>query len=133
MIHLIANAESSSWLRDCDKAIKCTIGRSAITNSHAIAHEPILPDMPLSTLDNVLITPHVGGNSIEAALRASYHSAMGSYIKSCKEYLNRVMCRTLYTRYKDTGKPYKLERIMGKLTVEEVEKLFPQLAQSDKA
>lgn len=43
----------------------------------AIVHEPILPDMPLVNLDNVLITPHVGGNTIEAAMRASYMSALG--------------------------------------------------------
>lgn len=43
----------------------------------AIAKEPIEPNMPLATLDNVLITPHVGGNTIEAAERASYMSAMG--------------------------------------------------------
>ena len=43
----------------------------------AVVHEPILPDMPLITLDNVLITPHVGGNTVEAAMRASYMAAMG--------------------------------------------------------
>jgi D-3-phosphoglycerate dehydrogenase len=43
----------------------------------AIAHEPILPDMPLVGLDNCFITPHVGGNTLEAALRASYHAALG--------------------------------------------------------
>lgn len=43
----------------------------------AVVHEPILPDMPLITLDNVLITPHVGSNTVEAAMRASYMAAMG--------------------------------------------------------
>ena len=43
----------------------------------AIAHEPILPDMPLVNLPNCLVTPHIGGNSREAALRASYHAAIG--------------------------------------------------------
>ncbi len=43
----------------------------------AIVHEPILPDMPLVNLDNVLITPHVGGNTVEAAMRASYMAAQG--------------------------------------------------------
>lgn len=43
----------------------------------AIAKEPVDPKNPLLELDNIIIYPHIGGNTEEAAHRASYHAAMG--------------------------------------------------------
>lgn len=55
----------------------CKNGTIAGAGLDAIRKEPVDPDNPLLTLDNVIIYPHIGGNSYEAAHRASYFSAMG--------------------------------------------------------
>lgn len=55
----------------------CVNGTIAGAGLDAIKREPVSPDFPLLTLDNVIIYPHIGGNSTEAAHRASYFAAMG--------------------------------------------------------
>lgn len=73
----LINTARGALVNEADLYEACKNHVIAGAGLDAVAHEPILPDMPLTTLDNVLITPHVGGNSIEAALRASYMSALG--------------------------------------------------------
>lgn len=73
----LINTARGALVNEDDLYEACKNGVIAGAGLDAVAQEPILPGMPLTTLDNVLITPHVGGNSIEAALRASYMSAMG--------------------------------------------------------
>lgn len=55
----------------------CKNGVIAGAGLDAIRQEPVDPKNPLLTLDNVIIYPHIGGNTEEAAHRASYFSAMG--------------------------------------------------------
>ena len=55
----------------------CKNGVIAGAGLDAIRQEPVDPQNPLLTLDNVIIYPHIGGNTSEAAHRASYFSAMG--------------------------------------------------------
>lgn len=55
----------------------CKNGVIAGAGLDAIKKEPVDPNNPLLTLDNIIIYPHIGGNSKEAAHRASYFSAMG--------------------------------------------------------
>ena len=55
----------------------CKNGVIAGAGLDAIRQEPVDPQNPLLTLDNVIIYPHIGGNTTEAAHRASYFSAMG--------------------------------------------------------
>ena len=55
----------------------CKNGMIAGAGLDAIRKEPVDPNNPLLTLDNVIIYPHIGGNTIEAAHRASYFAAMG--------------------------------------------------------
>ena len=55
----------------------CKNGVITAAGLDAIRQEPVDPKNPLLTLDNVIIYPHIGGNTAEAAHRASYFSAMG--------------------------------------------------------
>lgn len=55
----------------------CKSGVIAGAGLDAIRKEPVDPANPLLTLDNVVIYPHIGGNTVEAAHRASYFAAMG--------------------------------------------------------
>ena len=55
----------------------CKNGVIAGAGLDAIRQEPVDPANPLLTLDNVIIYPHIGGNTEEAAHRASYFAAMG--------------------------------------------------------
>ena len=55
----------------------CKNGIIAGAGLDAIRKEPVDPANPLLTLDNVIIYPHIGGNTVEAAHRASYFAAMG--------------------------------------------------------
>ena len=55
----------------------CKNGVIAGAGLDAIRQEPVDPKNPLLTLDNVIIYPHIGGNTTEAAHRASYFAAMG--------------------------------------------------------
>ena len=55
----------------------CKNGVIAGAGLDAIRQEPVDPNNPLLTLDNVIIYPHIGGNTVEAAHRASYFSALG--------------------------------------------------------
>lgn len=55
----------------------CKNGTITGAGLDAIQKEPVDPQNPLLTLDNVIIYPHIGGNTVEAAHRASYFSAQG--------------------------------------------------------
>ena len=55
----------------------CKEGIIAGAGLDAIRKEPVDPSNPLISLDNVIIYPHIGGNTEEAARRASYFAAMG--------------------------------------------------------
>lgn len=55
----------------------CRDGVIAGAGLDAIAQEPVDPASPLLTLENVMILPHIGGNTVEAAHRASYMAAQG--------------------------------------------------------
>lgn len=73
----LINTARGGLVNEDDLFEACKKGVIAGAGLDVIAHEPMLPDNPLSTLENVLITPHVGGNTVEAAVRASYMAAMG--------------------------------------------------------
>ena len=55
----------------------CKNGTIAGAGIDALRKEPVDPANPLLTLDNVIMYPHIGGNTVEAAHRASYFAAMG--------------------------------------------------------
>ena len=93
-----------------DLYVACRDGIIAGAGLDAIRQEPVDPSNPLLTLDNVIIYPHIGGNTAEAAHRASYFSAMGVQEvyegKTPTWPINDVDYATAPT-YTDTKKPDK--------------------------
>ena len=93
-----------------DLYVACRDGIIAGAGLDAIRQEPVDPSNPLITLDNVIIYPHIGGNTSEAAHRASYFSAMGvQEVYEGKEPtwpIHDVDYATA-TTYTDTKKPDK--------------------------
>ena len=88
----------------------CKNGVIAGAGLDAIRKEPVDPQNPLLTLDNVIIYPHIGGNTEEAAHRASYFAAMGVQEvyegKTPTWPIHDVDYETAVT-YEDTKKPDK--------------------------
>ena len=88
----------------------CKNGTIAGAGLDAIKQEPVDPSFPLLSLDNVIIYPHIGGNTTEAAHRASYFAAMGvQEVYEGKQPtwpINDVNYATA-TTYTDTKKPDK--------------------------
>ena len=88
----------------------CKNGTICGAGLDAIKQEPVDPNFPLLSLDNVIIYPHIGGNTTEAAHRASYFAAMGvEEVYEGKEPtwpINDVDYATAPT-YTDTKKPDK--------------------------
>ena len=86
----------------------CRDGIIAGAGLDAIQKEPVDPKNPLLTLDNMIIYPHIGGNTTEAAHRASYFAAMGIQEvyegKAPTWPINDVDYKTAKT-YTDTKKP----------------------------
>lgn len=86
----------------------CKEGVIAGAGLDAIQKEPVDPDNPLLTLENVIIYPHIGGNTVEAAHRASYFAAMGVqevYLGKQPTWPIRDVDYTTAKTYYDTRKP----------------------------
>lgn len=104
----LINTARGSCVVEEDLYEACKNGVIAGAGLDAIRKEPVDPSNPLLTLDNVIIYPHIGGNTMEAAHRASYFAAMGvQEIYEGKKPtwpINDVDYRTAQT-YDDTKKP----------------------------
>lgn len=86
----------------------CKNGVIAGAGLDAIRQEPVDPANPLLTLDNVIIYPHIGGNTSEAAHRASYFAAMGVqevYEGKTATWPIKDVDYATATTYTDTKKP----------------------------
>ncbi len=73
----LINTARGACVNEDDLYEACKNGTIAGAGLDAIKKEPVDPNNKLLTLDNVIIYPHIGGNTREAAHRASYFSAMG--------------------------------------------------------
>ncbi len=73
----LINTARGSLVVEEDLFEACKSGIIAGAGLDAIRQEPVDPGNKLLTLENVIIYPHIGGNTVEAAHRASYFSAMG--------------------------------------------------------
>ena len=74
---ILINTARGALVVEEDLYEACKNGVITAAGLDAIRQEPVDPENPLLTLDNVIIYPHIGGNTVEAAHRASYFSAMG--------------------------------------------------------
>ena len=74
---ILINTARGALVVEEDLYEACKNGVIPAAGLDAIRQEPVDPKNPLLTLDNVIIYPHIGGNTVEAAHRASYFSAMG--------------------------------------------------------
>ena len=74
---ILINTARGALVVEEDLYEACKNGVITAARLDAIRQEPVDPKNPLLTLDNVIIYPHIGGNTAEAAHRASYFSAMG--------------------------------------------------------
>ncbi len=74
---ILINTARGALVVEEDLYEACKNGVITAAGLDAIRQEPVDPKNPLLTLDNVIIYPHIGGNTSEAAHRASYFSAMG--------------------------------------------------------
>ena len=66
----LINTARGGLVREDDLYEACRTGVIAGAGLDAIRQEPVDPANPLLTLDNVIIYPHIGGNTVEAAHRA---------------------------------------------------------------
>ena len=74
---ILINTARGALVVEEDLYEACKNGVITAAGLDAIRQEPVDPKNPLLTLDNVIIYPNIGGNTAEAAHRASYFSAMG--------------------------------------------------------
>ena len=93
----------------------CKNGIIAGAGLDAIRKEPVDPNNPLLTLDNVIIYPHIGGNTIEAAHRASYFAAMqvAEYFGLTKDEAAKIsadICETVKKNWVRLAESYGLSR-----------------------
>jgi len=106
----LINTARGGCVNEDDLYEACKNGTIAGAGLDAIKKEPVDPNNPLLTLDNVIIYPHIGGNTSEAAHRASYFAAMGvQEVYEGKEPtwpIHDVDYKTAKT-YTDTKKPDK--------------------------
>lgn len=74
----LINTARGACVNEDDLYEACKDGTIAGAGLDAIKNEPVDPSSPLLMLDdNIIIYPHIGGNTMEAAHRASYFCAMG--------------------------------------------------------
>lgn len=73
----LINTARGTIVNEEDLYDACKNGIIAGAGLDVLGKEPVDSSNPLLTLDNVIIYPHIGGNSSEAAHRASYMAAMG--------------------------------------------------------
>ena len=72
----------------------CKNGTIAGAGIDALRKEPVDPANPLLTLDNVIMYPHIGGNTVEAAHRASYFAINDIDYETAKTYTDVKVPKT---------------------------------------
>ncbi|MCW2543507.1 MAG: 3-phosphoglycerate dehydrogenase [Frankiales bacterium] len=66
---LLVNGARGEVVDEVALAAALTSGHLAGAGLDAFVHEPLLPDSPLMTAPNALLSPHMAGSTVEAAMR----------------------------------------------------------------
>lgn len=86
---IVINTARGGLVVEADIAEACKSGKLGGYGADVLEHEPIQPPHPFQTLDNVLITPHVGSRTFESVQRQGLRAAnnLVNYLTGNKDYV----------------------------------------------
>jgi D-3-phosphoglycerate dehydrogenase len=86
---IIINTARGGLVVEQDIAEACKSGQIAGYGSDVLEHEPPPSDHPFNTIDNIIITPHVGSRTFESVERQALRATLNiiNYLNGDKDYI----------------------------------------------